>query len=206
LDLQSISVHTKMPQASSNNMHTLATKIESILFVAGKPIAISKLAEVTGTTKPAVAEAVQALAQKHLDNSGFKLLQHGQEVELVTTPGNTELVKEFLKKEELGELTRPQLEALAVIAYRGPIAKSELELIRGVNCSLILRNLQIRGLVEQLEDVVPTYQATADFLHFLGITKISDLPNYSELNSPEMLNEILKRPEPNVADNTTASK
>src|SRR3989344_3217727 len=181
-----------MPQASSNNMHTLATKIESILFVAGKPIAISKLAEVTGTTKPAVAEAVQALAQKHLDNSGFKLLQHGQEVELVTSPQNTELVREFLKKEELGELTRPQLEALAVIAYRGPIAKSELELIRGVNCSLILRNLQIRGLVEQLSDIlVPTYQVTTDFLRFLGLIGISALPNYADLNAPAMLDEII---------------
>lgn len=180
---------------TSNSTENLTSKLESILFVAGKPLALSKLIDVTGSTKSDVAQAIADLANKHSGASGFRLLQHGGEVELVTAPANAELVREFLKKEELGELTRPQLEALAVIAYRGPIAKSELELIRGVNCSLILRNLQIRGLVEQLSDIlVPTYQVTTDFLRFLGLTDIATLPNYTDLNAPAMLDEIIKRP------------
>jgi len=122
------------------------------------------------------------------------MIRHGQEVALVTAPQHTNLVKEFLKKEELGDLTRPQLEALAVIAYRGPISKGELEQIRGVNCSLILRNLQIRGLVEQVGgEKIPAYQVTIDLIKFLGINNPAALPDYDRLHSPQSLEDLLKR-------------
>ncbi|MFH1866645.1 MAG: SMC-Scp complex subunit ScpB [Patescibacteria group bacterium] len=175
-------------------MNKLTGQLESILFVAAKPLTLKKLADITGSSAESVKEAIDELKNHYDANSGFKLIEHGKEVELVTAPGHTELVREFLKKEELGELTRPQLEALAVIVYRGPIVKSELEQIRGVNCSLILRNLQIRGLVEQLgEGLVPTYQVTVDFLRFLGITNVKELPNYNTLNLPETLEQLLRQ-------------
>jgi len=59
------------------------------------------------------------------------------------------LLKILLKDETTGELTKPSIETLTIIAYRGPIAKYELERIRGINCSLILRNLILRGLAEE---------------------------------------------------------
>ncbi len=172
----------------------LSGQLESILFVTVKPLTIKKLADVCGVDAKAVEEALNELDVRLQTTGGLEMIRHGQEVALVTAPQHTNLVKEFLKKEELGDLTRPQLEALAVIAYRGPIGKAELEQIRGVNCSLILRNLQIRGLVEQVgESKVPLFQVTVDLLKFLGIKSSSLLPDYDRLHNPESLDDLLKR-------------
>ncbi len=175
-------------------MSSTIGKIESILFAAAKPLSFKKLADLLKVDKTEVIAALESLEQKFNGDSGLRIIRHGEEVELATAPEQTDLVRQFFKKEELGELTRPQLEAVSVIAYRGPISKLELEQIRGVNCSLILRNLQIRGLVEELNDgSLPHYQVTFDFLKFLGLKKVSDLPDYKRLHSPETLEQILNQ-------------
>ncbi len=169
-------------------------KLESILFAAAKPLTIKKLAEIIASSTEEVKQALVELKQRLGEGGGLKIVEHGQEVELVTSPEHTKLIRDFLKKEELSELTRPQLEALTVIAYRGPISKAELEQIRGVNCSLILRNLQIRGLVEQLDNgALPIYQVTVDFVRFLGLSDITKLPDYDRLHSPETLEQLLEQ-------------
>lgn len=179
---------------TTNNKQNLVAQIESLLFVTVKPLTIKRLAEITGAEIKEVEQAIRELDDRLQGGGGLEMIRHGQEVALVTAPQHTNLVKEFLKKEELGELTRPQLEALAVIAYRGPIAKSELEQIRGVNCSLILRNLQIRGLVEQTgSDQIPAYQVTVDLLKFLGLKNSAQLPDYDRLHNPQSLNDLLTR-------------
>ncbi|MFH1111592.1 MAG: SMC-Scp complex subunit ScpB [Patescibacteria group bacterium] len=171
----------------------LIGQLEGILFAAAKPLLIKKLAEITESDQEKINKALAELSQRFGIDSGLNIVRHGQEVELVTNPEHTKLIRAFLKKEELGELTRPQLEALSVIAYRGPLAKSELEQIRGVNCSLILRNLQIRGLVEQLDNgVVTIYQVTVDFVRFLGLTDIKKLPDYERLHTPKSLEQLLE--------------
>ena len=111
----------------------------------------------------------------------------------MTAPTTTAVAQEFVKEEMTGELTKPSLETLTVIAYRGPVSKPELELIRGVNCSLILRNLLIRGLIEEISDKQRgrRYQITMDFLKFLGVSSPSELPKYQELNAAEMLQQLL---------------
>ena len=94
-----------------------------------------------------------------------------------------------------GELTRPSIETLTIIAYRGPITKPEIEQIRGVNCSLILRNLLMRGLVEESESVErlqPVYAISADFLRHLGLHAISDLPDYATLHGDEKISQLLR--------------
>ncbi|MBT7553409.1 SMC-Scp complex subunit ScpB, partial [bacterium] len=94
-----------------------------------------------------------------------------------------------------GELSKPSLETLTIVAYRQPIAKEELEQIRGVNCSVILRNLLIRGLVEAREskgDLVPMYSVTIDFLRHLGIDSVEQLPDFAKLNSNENLQALIE--------------
>jgi segregation and condensation protein B len=95
-------------------------------------------------------------------------------------------------------LTKPGLETLTIVAYRGPITKPELELIRGVNCSLILRNLLMRGLVVQQpgtegDEVLAQYTASPEFLQYLGFTSVQQLPNFDELHSHQLLEELLKQ-------------
>lgn len=174
----------------------LASRIESILFTANRPLTLKRLAELCDSSKEDVAEAVEELVAKHNAKSGgLRVLRNGGEVQLATSPDNAKLVRDFLKDETTGELTKPSLETLTIIAYRGPIAKAELEQIRGVNCSLILRNLLMRGLVEaQGEPGAPhaTFRVTMDLLRFLGVSSLEELPEYEKLRSHESVAKVLE--------------
>ncbi len=189
-----------------------ASEIESLLFVSSRPLSVKRLAEATGRDKKEVQEALDALLAEYdaRGESGFIVLRNGDEVQLATSPDHAEMVKNFLKDETFGELTRPALETLTIVGYRGPLTKAELEQIRGVNCSLILRNLMIRGLVEteggKTDDPAApaTYRVTFDFLRYLGIAKANDLPDFETLSSDENLRKLLEAsaaaPPPPVAE------
>ncbi|MBU1029464.1 SMC-Scp complex subunit ScpB [Patescibacteria group bacterium] len=175
----------------------LKAKIESILFVTNRPLSISKLAEICDEKKKdAVTKAVDELTKDYADrNSGIRLLRHGDNVQLATAGDTAELVREYLKDETSGELTKPSLETLTIIGYRGPITKTELEQIRGVNCSLILRNLMMRGLVEARGEVgnpLTVFQVSMDFLRFLGVSSVEELPDYEKLRSNENVERVLE--------------
>lgn len=184
---------------------SLISKLESILFVASKPLSVKKMASVlpppTGGVPPRggknreeeVLAALESLRVKYNNaDSGITILQNGDEYQMVANPENKDAAENFLKAEVSGELTRPQLETLTVISYCGPITKPELEQIRGVNCSLILRNLMLRGLVKENEGssaLLPSYQVTMDYLRHLGLNSLTELPNYAELhNHPYIAN------------------
>ncbi len=174
---------------------SLASKIESLLFIAGRPLALKKLAQLTESKEKEAAEAIASLKGKYNQpESGLQIMQSGAEIQMMTNPQNSGLVKDFLKDETSGELTRPSLEALTIIAYRGPITKAELEQIRGVNCSLILRNLLMRGLIQEEEEknkLTTIYTVTFDFLRFLGIKEPAELPDYGKLRNDDLLSKLL---------------
>jgi len=173
----------------------IKNKIESILFISNKPLSAKQLADLVGTGKAEIETVLETLKQEYNNkNNGIKILEHDNKVQMVTASESSRVIEKFLKQELTGEMTRPQLETLTIIAYRGPITKMELEQIRGVNCSLILRNLQIRGLTEAcLDKKIKTtvYNITSDFVRFLGLTQISQLPDYERLSSNKTIESIL---------------
>ena len=173
----------------------LKSSLESLLLVTSRPLSFKKLAEVLSVKPAEVKEAVQELSQEYqADQKGFNLIINNDQAQLVSSPENAELVKQYLKEDLTGDLTDPSIETLTIIAYRQPVSKAELEQIRGVNCSLILRNLLIRGLVEteyNKERAATLYSATVDFLKFLGINSVSGLPDFEKLNSDENLHQLL---------------
>ncbi|MEK7546142.1 MAG: SMC-Scp complex subunit ScpB [Patescibacteria group bacterium] len=179
---------------------SVKSEIESLLFVSSRPLSAKRLAEATGHAKKEVEEALEALVADYdaRETSGVMLLRNGDEIQLATSADNAEMVKTFLKDESFGELTRPALEALTIVGYRGPLTKAELEQIRGVNCSLILRNLMIRGLVEteggKADDPIApaSYRVTFDFLRYLGVRRLEELPDYESLRSDENLQKLLE--------------
>lgn len=172
------------------------SKIESILLVASRPLGLVALAKLLEITKKELVTELESLRDSYQEEGrGIELALGTTEVQLVSSPGNAELVKKFLKEEITGELTRPSLETLTIIAYRGPIGKAELEQVRGVNCSLILRNLLIRGLVVHEDDKKTRqrkYSVTVEFLKFLGISQVQELPEYDKLSSHEAVEDLLK--------------
>ncbi|MFA5953925.1 MAG: SMC-Scp complex subunit ScpB [Patescibacteria group bacterium] len=174
---------------------SLKNSIEAILFVASRPLTIKQLAGILETEETEVSDAVDALLSEYnVRQGGVQILRHGKELQFVTAAECGAVVQTFLKAETSGELTRPALETLSIIAYRGPIMKSDLEKIRGVNCSLILRNLMMRGLVIAEEDkrrLVTYYAVSSDFVRHLGLTSIQDLPEYISLHNPEVVERLL---------------
>ncbi len=174
---------------------SLRSQIESLIFISTHSLTSKKIAELTGGDLGEVEKALSLIQEDYnRETSGIHLMKNGNQYQLVTAGANAQLVKEFIKDEMTGELTRPSLETLTIIAYRGPITKIELEQIRGVNCSLILRNLLIRGLIEAKEDkknLVTFYSIAFDFMKYLGINDVRELPDYDRLHSNEILEKIL---------------
>jgi segregation and condensation protein B len=173
----------------------LESQVESILFAAGKAMNLKQLAKICGRTKEEIEVVVEKIKAKfNNQQSGIYILENNNEVQMVINPHNANLVEALVKEEVVSELTKPQLETLTIIAYRGPISKLELEQIRGVNCGLILRNLIIKGLVEVKEDKIVennTYKISTKFMQHLGITKIEELPEYDKLSKAEEIEEYL---------------
>lgn len=173
---------------------SLKSQVESLLFVAIKPLSLKELGTLTNSKIKEVEEALEVLAEEYkIKESGLSLIKNNSQYQITTTAANAPLVSEFLKNETSGELSQPSLEALTIIAYRGPIGKLELDRIRGVNCSLIIRNLLLRGLIEEKFDKLKQdnyYTVTHDFIRFLGISSINDLPDYKKLNQSESIKEV----------------
>ncbi len=173
----------------------LKSQLESILLVTSKPISVKKLAEILKVKPKKIEEVLVQLNQEYNQNGGgIRLIKNNNSVQLASNPANADLVKTYLKDDITGELTEPSLETLTIVAYRQPVSKAEMEQIRGVNCSLILRNLMIRGLVEaeySKQKGVTVYSVTMDFLKHLGINSVVDLPDFEKLNSDENLHKLL---------------
>ena len=174
----------------------LQRKIEALLFLAGRPLSVKKLCELTEAKKADVEVSCESLVHQYEERGGGLLIQKaGDSYQLVTHGDVRSLAQAYAKEEISGELTKPSLETLTIVAYRGPVTKAELEQIRGVNCSLILRNLLIRGLVEANYDkarATTVYDVTHDFMRFLGIGEVSELPDYEKLHDHETLLKLLQ--------------
>ncbi len=177
-------------------MEAIKNKIESLLFISHKPLAIGEIAKINSIDASEAEKILEELyAQYQERNSGIVILKNNNKYQMATAGDSSEVISEFIKAEITGELTKPSLEALTIIAYRGPVSKAELELIRGVNCGLILRNLLMRGLIEAKEDKsreITVYSVTFEFLKYLGITKVEELPDFESLNRNNNLEKLLE--------------
>lgn len=174
---------------------SLKANLEAILFVSLKPLSKTKLASICGLKASEIDEALKELrADYEQRQSGLVIVENNKEYQLSTSAQSAEIVKDYLKDETSGELSQPSLEALTIIAYRGPIAKIELEKIRGVNCSLIIRNLLFRGLIEEKFDKTKNenfYTVTHDFLRFLGLASVEELPDFNRLQALDVVDRLL---------------
>lgn len=171
--------------------------IESLFFVSLKPLTIKDLASFLKKEISEVGRAMAELIAEYNDNDrGVRIIESGKKYQMASSPDNAKLVRDFLQSEVSGELTPASLETLTIIAYRGPIKKSELEKIRGINCSLILRNLLIRGLIEEKSSDLSDeneYAVSLEFIKFLGISSLKDLPDYEKFNNNEDIDRLLGR-------------
>jgi len=162
----------------------LKSTIQSILFIAGRPVSLKELAHATGNNREDVQKALNELVEEHRD-SGFVILRQNENYLMSSNPESSEVVKEFLNLELREKLTDAAIETLAIIAYKQPVSRAEIEAIRGVNSQYTIRLLMMRGLIEKTagkkDSRISLFQTTHEFLQYLGIKDAEDLPEFTEL-------------------------
>jgi segregation and condensation protein B len=166
------------------NEMSLESKIEAILFWKGEAVSVSDLAKILGVEKEEISKAISQLSNT-LSGRGISLVQNGEEVMLYTSPEHSELIKNLTKEELSRDISKAGVEVLSLIIYRGPITKTEIDYIRGVNSNYVVRNLQIRGLIQRVDSADSRsfmYQPTLELLAHLGISKKEDLADFERVN------------------------
>ena len=163
----------------------LDAAIEALLLVAPEPATVLELARGTGASLPAVQDSLTRVQQR--TDRGWIVQRHGEVVQLSTAPRFAELVRRFLGIERQARLSPAALEALAVIAYRQPVNRSEIETVRGVDSTGVLATLLQRELIECVgrQDGPGNpmlYATTPAFLMHFGLQSLSDLPALGEIN------------------------
>lgn len=173
------------------------SKIEGILFAAGEPVNVSKLAKFLKMKSSDFNKEVDALAQDYRQHGhGLQIIHSRNTIQLASSSEVGESVANFLKKNLNEPLSNAALEVLSVIAYRGPVTRAQVEHIRGVNCSFTIRNLAIRGLVERKDNPADNrsylYEASGDFIKSLGLNNLKELPEFEALHVKENVEKTIK--------------
>lgn len=167
-----------------NKTMNLSSKIEALLFWKAEPVSFKKLAELLKVDITEIQSAIVELEEK-LKDRGLTLVRDENEVMLGTAKELSSLIEEITKEEIGRDLGKAGLETLSIILYQGPISRSEIDYIRGVNSQFIIRNLLVRGLIERVENPgdarIFLYKPTLALLSHLGVGKISDLPEYKQV-------------------------
>ena len=172
----------------------LKSILESLLFISGESVTAQKLAKICGISKNEVEQAIDELEKEYQGNRGLRIISKGGSYQMVTSPEDSQFVNQLVSGELNTELSKSAIETLSIVAYRGPITRVQIEAIRGVNCSYVLRSLLMRGLVERRETADIRgylYEISFDFLKYLGIQKNSDLPDWETLSKNEKVSELL---------------
>jgi len=164
----------------------LSSQLEAILFWKAEPVPIKKLASLLNVDVKIIKAGLAEL-EKNLTGRGLTLVHGEGEVMLGTAKEHSALIEQLTKDELSRDLGKAGLETLSIVLYQGPISRSDIDYIRGVNSQFILRNLLIRGLVERVDNPKDArsflYQATVSLLSHLGLSRREDLPEFTKIRS-----------------------
>lgn len=171
----------------------LKKEVEAILFYEGEPLKIKDIAKTCEVSEKEIHDAISSL-ETDFENRGVVIMHNNDKIALGTHPDASGIIEKLVKDEVSRDLGKASLETLSIILYKTPISKREIDYIRGVNSSYILRNLLIRGLIDRsIEEGERShvYKPTTALLAHLGITKLEDLPNRE--NALKELEEFSKK-------------
>src|SRR5713226_6527679 len=160
----------------------VASAIESLLFVSGRPLEHAELRKLLNIDDARLASSLQALADNlESQGRGIRLQRLGEHVQLVTAPENARYVAALLGLPMTARLTTAAMETLAVVSYRQPITRAQIEAVRGVNSDRALATLIQHGLVVEIGRAQtvgrPALFATSpEFLQQFGLTSLDQLP------------------------------
>jgi len=183
-----------------------------LLFVSGNPISMDKL---KGIFDEATAEQIDmqlaVLRQEYDDrNAGIMLAEVAGGYQLATRPEHFGWIRKFKSVKVSTRLSKPALETLAIVAYKQPITRTEVEAVRGVNIGGIMRNLMERRLVKIVgKKDVPgkpmMYGTTQDFLQYFGLKDLSALPTLKEFQELEAGEDVMEEVPAGATGDTDAA-
>ncbi len=159
---------------------TLDVKIEALLFYKATPLNKISMMKTLECTEDDFHTAIDTLRSRQ-ENTGLRLIETETDIQLVTAPAVSEFITEQQKGELKGDIGKAGAETLAIILYKEPVTRAEIDRIRGVNSSFILRNLMVRGLIER-KTVKNSHQYTisTQLLQHLGVEQKYNLPKFAE--------------------------
>lgn len=168
------------------NLENLSNILESILFAAGNPVPVAVIAEKLGVAEAEIRKAAEALQVRYGESGGLRLLFFNKKLQLSSNPHYKDYVSSVLNPIKEREFTKTILECSAIIAYKQPITKGELEELRGLNCDYAIHTLLDLQMIEPVgrKDAVGRpilYGTTDNFLKRFRLNSIEDLPDYDEL-------------------------
>ncbi len=182
--MNTVDYNTITNHAEGDRILSLVAAVEGLLFVADSPVSVVRLAEALEVTPAQVEHALNELEESS-SARGLCLQRAGSRVQLVTAPELAPSVERFLGLEARTPLSRAALETLAIIAYRQPITRPEIEAIRGVGSDSVLRTLLSVGLIEEIGRALTVgrpilYGTTFEFLQHFGLRGLDELPPLEE--------------------------
>lgn len=173
---------------------TLLMLLEALLFVAVEPTPADRLATALGVSVERVQAGLTQL-EAQLHRRGIRLQRHREAFQLVSAPEAAAAIETFLGLDLTTKLSRAALETLAIIAYRQPITRPQIEAIRGVSSDGVIRSLLHRGLIEEVGRLEQPgrpvlFGTTFEFLRYFGLTSLDDLPSLEEQLVAEMARRV----------------
>ena len=167
-------------------MTELAKIIEAILFVSGEPVQLGAVARALEVTELEVSAAADELASDYdYNRRGICLKRFGSHIQLSTRPDYAPQIEKLLQPIQKQSLSQAALETLAVVAYKQPVTRLDIEAVRGVKCDYSVQSLMNKGLIEEVgrKETLgrPILYGTTDaFLSHFGLTSLEDLPQPPE--------------------------
>lgn len=193
---------------------SLKQAIEALLFIAREPIPLKELSEIVEKKETEVGKCLEELILDYAER-GIQIINLAGGYQLATRPEAARYVEKFLKPAVEVHLTTPALETLAIIAYRQPISRAQVERIRGVDCDSVIKTLLDKKLIREMGRAdLPgrpiLYGTTEEFLFHFGLGSLKELPavHFSENEpAPMDFSFIYKRnPSAEVAEKEKAEK
>ncbi len=172
--------------------HDVLAQLEAILFISGEAVTFTTLQKILDISQDELAAALEKFSQVLEERSGaLVLITDSKSARLGVAAAHTPLLEGLVKSELQSGLSKAALEVLALVAYLAPVARVEIDAIRGVNSSFTLRNLAMRGLIERKGNPADSrgyiYEPSMQFLTTLGLENIQKLPGFQEIRNDERL-------------------
>lgn len=198
-------VTTSHPDDALATQTTVDSVVEAVLFACDEPVTVAKLAGIVECTTKQIKTSVNALNEQYkAHNRAFRIEQIAGGLQMLTLPYYDHWLRKMIKVRADNKLTPSALETLAIVAYKQPAIRADIEAIRGVASGEMLRGLMVKGLVKMVgrAEVVGRpmqYGTTKKFLECFGLNSLKDLPEIEELKRPKVEpeeDEDTETPEP----------